>query len=160
MAGVLAAILALHCAQAIGKPLPLDGLVLGPIQAHLLYKSSGRFSADILAPDSQFAAWNIVIGSGSADGPVDDVLVLVPVLNGPGGRDGEVYADVPVVVRVRGEKGKIIAERRFESVFADGAGHEFKALWLPDAGCAGSLTFEAVMGKQRRSAEFTFACGD
>jgi len=130
-------------------------IVLGPIEAHLFYHQSARLSGDILNRAEPFTGWNTVIGEGSAEEPADDLLVLVPLET-----DGERLSDQPIDLWASGEKGKVVARRRFASVLTSGEGKATLALWLNDVGCAGDLVFHAQMGKQERTATLALHCGE
>ena len=139
---------------------PAPQLQFGEIQLRLFYKASARLSEDILHRKEEFSAWNTVIGEGSAEEPADDVLVIVPVLNGPNGSGGEAFAEVPIIVRALDGKGKVLGSRKLGASFTDASGREHIALWLQDVTCAGPLRIEAVMGAQKKQVRFDFNCGE
>lgn len=127
---------------------------LKAIEARLIYQTSGGLSENV-APPSDFALWNTVIGEGSAAEPATDFLVQVRLETGP----EQANATEPLVVTVRGAQGKILASRRFQHVFLDDH-RAIVSLQVPDATCAGPVTIEARFGRQTQTARIDFACGE
>ena len=134
---------------------PPPSITLGAIKARWFYYHTGELSRDVLAEDGTYSGWNTVIGEGPAGEPADDLLVLVPVRT-----QGEQFSDVALDITVRGEKGKIVGQRKFSGILTGASGRAEMPLWLRDVGCAGPITVEARLGKQRRTATLTLACGE
>ena len=130
---------------------------VGQIRAHLVYEDTGRLSEDLIArPD--FAAWNTIIGSGEAEEPANDVLLLVEVIAAGGGEEN---ISTPLEIVARGEDGRVLGRRRFrDSLYTSEQGRVWKALWLPDSTCAGRIDITAILGSTRRSAQINLGCGE
>jgi hypothetical protein len=133
-----------------------DPMHLGEIQLKLVYRQSGTLSTDILHRDPPASAFNLVIGGIDEGGPADDAVVMVPVI---GPKDSEEFSDVPLIVRVR-QGRKIIAARTFGGALTQPGGADWKALYLPDVTCAGTIAIEATRGAERKTASFDFVCGE
>ena len=129
---------------------------VGRIRAHLVYEETGRLSEDLIArPD--FAAWNTVIGSGEAEEPANDVLVLVEVVAAGGGEES---ISTPLEIVARGENGRVLARRRAGDLFTSEEGRVWRPLWLPDSTCEGRMTITATLGRSTRTAELNLGCGE
>lgn len=151
-AAVLAGALGVASAASAADPAPV--LKLETIRVQLLYTTTGTLSEDI-APPADFSLFNTVIGEGSAAEPANDFLVSV-VVSSP---EAQANATLPVVITVRGENGKVLGKRTFDSVFVDN--HRVVAsLLVTDATCAGPVYIEAVMGAQKLRAHLEFSCGE
>jgi len=156
MRAILAALaLAALATSAAAKPPSAAPITMGAIKARWFYYHTGELSRDILAEDGTYSGWNTVIGEGPAGEPADDLLVLVPVRT-----SGEQFSDVVLDVTVKGEKGKLVGHRKFAGILTGASGLAEMPLWLNDVGCAGPITIEARLGKQRRTATLTLACGE
>ena len=112
---------------------------VGKVRMQLFYEDSGRLSEDI-APPAEFIGWNTVIGEGLSGG-AESI--------GP-----------PLSVVVRGSKGKVLGQRRFADVLTSSDGRTWKALWLTDVGCAGSVEVTATLGRSTRKAAVGLDCGE
>lgn len=127
---------------------------LEAIEARLIYQTSGALSENV-APPSDFALWNTVIGEGSAAEPATDFLVQVRLAT----TTEQANATDSLIVTVRDAQGKVMASRRFEHVFLD-EHRAIVSLQVTDATCAGPVTIEARFGRQTRTARIDFACGE
>lgn len=152
--------LGMVAAGTLASASPPAPMRLGEPRLHLFYKASARLSEDILHRAEEFAAWNTVIGEGSAEEPADDALVVVPILNGPDGSGGEGFAEVPLMIRVVDAKGKVLGMRKTGAVFTGAGGRDHLALWLKDVTCAGPIRIEASLGAQKQQTSFAFNCGE
>ena len=144
----------LVAAALLALPAAAEAAEVGRIRAHLFYEESGRLSLDI-APPSDFAAFNVVIGEGSAEEPANDLLVAVELT----GRPAE--AATPLRILVRNARGRVVAQRSIPGSFL-GAGQPrlWKAVYLPDVGCAGTLTITATLGRSTRTTSVDLICGE
>ena len=137
---------------------------IGRIRAHLVYEETGRLSPDILSqPD--FIGWNTIIGEGSAEEIANDLLILVEVI-GAAGAEENIDERLEISVR-RGEGltvgrpiGNANARRRFDSLLTSEQGRVWKALFLPDVGCAGRLDITATIGRSTRRATLDLVGGE
>ena len=147
----------LTAAALVLLPAAAHAQQVGQIRAHLVYEETGRLSEDLVArPD--FAAWNTIIGSGEAEEPANDVLVLVEVVSASGGEDN---IATPLEIVARGEDGRVLGRRRFrDSLFTTEPGRVWKPLWLPDSTCEGRMTITATLGRSTRTAELNLGCGE
>lgn len=154
----------LTAAVALLLPAAAQAAEIGRIRAHLVYEETGRLSPDILSqPD--FIAWNTIIGEGSAEENANDLLVLVEVIGATGGEEN---IDGPLEIRVRRGEGLTVgrpsgnanARRRFDSMLTSERGRVWKALFLPDVGCAGRLEIAATIGRSTRRATLDLVCGE
>jgi hypothetical protein len=146
IATFLAALLAAPAATA---PAPR----VGAFKMQLYYESTGRLSRDI-SPPVEFTGWNTIIGEGSAEEAASDLLVTVEVRGPPGE-----FVDQPLTLVARA-KGKILAQRRFDSLLTNVEGRTWKALWLNDVGCAGRIEVTATIGKSTRKSAISLDCGE
>jgi hypothetical protein len=119
----------------------------------LFYENSGRLSKDI-SPPVEFTGWNTIIGEGSAEEAASDLLVSVEVRGPPGE-----LIEQPLTLVVRA-KGKVLAQRRFDSLLTNVQGRTWKALWLNDVGCAGRIEVTATIGKSMRKSGLSLDCGE
>lgn len=126
---------------------------IAAIRAQFWLEGSGRLSGDLLQPD--FKAWNSVIGEGGAGEPASDVLISVR-LRAP----GDQLLPGTLKISVTGPRGRVLAERRFKGDLLAHGGGVWKAMWLPDAGCAGALRIVATYGSLRRTAALNLPCGE
>lgn len=132
-------------------------LRLGDIQAQLYFSWSGRFSDDLLRRNPQFSGWNTCID----DGAPNDVLVSVPV-NAVirSGQDGQTNSSVPIILIARAG-GKVIGQRTVTNILTSHQGVAHSVLWLRDVTCGvGTVTIEARMGNQRKTASLVFDGGE
>jgi hypothetical protein len=143
---LLAAMLAVPVAAA---PAPR----VGAFKMQLYYESTGRLSKDI-SPPVEFTGWNTIIGEGSAEEAASDLLVTVEVKGPPGE-----FIEVPLTLVARA-KGKVLAERKFDSLLTTVEGRTWKALWLSDVGCAGRIEVTATIGKSTRKTAISLDCGE
>lgn len=127
---------------------------LGDIRAHLFYESTARLSADI-SPPRGFSAWNTIIGGGEAEEPASDLLIVVELR-----AEGEHFENSPLRIVARNRSGRVLGERRFDSLYTSAAGRAYRALWLRDATCAGEIDIVATLGRQTRTERLTFHCGE
>ena len=147
-----AAALALLAGSAAAQaPAPIK---LERIRVQLIYETTGTLSPDI-TPPADFSLWNTIIGEGSAAEPASDILVGVELST----TDDQANATLPLKVVVRGEGGKVLATRTFDSVFLDDH-RAVRSLLVPDATCAGPVVIEASFGTQRLRTPIDFACGE
>ena len=124
------------------------------IRVHFLYETTGALSEDVMPP-SQFSIWNTIIGEGSAREPASDVMVAVVLKSA----QDEVNLDKPLLVTVRGDKGKVLAKRSFEGLFLK-HGKVVRFVMVPEAACAGGITIDATLGTQKKTAKIDMACGE
>ena len=111
-----------------------------------------------------FIAWNTIIGEGSAEEYANDLLVLVEVV-GSGGQEN--VEDILEIRTRRGEgltvgmpAGNPAARRRFNSLLTSDEGRVWKALFLPDVGCAGRIEIVATIGRSTRRETVDLVCGE
>ena len=148
---------------ALLLPAAADAAEIGRIRAHLVYEETGRLSPDILS-EPGFIAWNTISGEGSAEEIANDLLVMVEVI----GSGGEENIDQPLEIRVRAGEGLTVgrpigspnARRRFDSLLTSEQGRAWKALYLPDVGCAGRLEISATIGRSSRRETIDLVCGE
>ncbi|HEU0099785.1 MAG TPA: hypothetical protein VFQ67_13555 [Allosphingosinicella sp.] len=126
---------------------------IGAFRMHLFYENSGRLSKDI-SPPVKFTGWNTVIGEGSAEEAANDLLVTVEVKGPPGEA-----IEQPLILVARA-KGKVLAQRRFDSLLTNVQGRTYKALWLSDVGCAGRIEIVATIGRSTRKTAISLDCGE
>ena len=134
---------------------------IGRIRIHLVYEETGRLSEDI-SRWPELGAWNTYGGGGPAEENANDLVVLVEVIAAAREPD-----EVPGVVggqleiRATGDNGRLIGRRRFrESLLTGEDGRVWKALWLPDASCAGRIRIDATIDRSTRSAQVNLPCGE
>ena len=129
-----------------------DAAAVGGIRAQLYYEETGRLSENIAGTD--FAAFNVIIGEGSAEEQANDLLVAVEIV--------ELGDDAPTPLRisVRNERGRILARRTVAGPFYSESGRLWKAVWLQDVGCAGPLTITATLGRSTRTETIRLVCGE
>ena len=154
---------------ALALAAPAQAAEIGRIRVHLVYEGTGRLSPDI-GTEPNLGFWNTVIGGGEAEEPASDVLILVEVVGEsgvdmgvwPGQANSPPYGiDGPLEISARGEDGRVLGRRRFrESILTGDDGSGWKALWLPDATCAGRIQIEARIGDSMRRAEIALNCGE
>jgi hypothetical protein len=142
-------LLALFLAAPPASPAPS----VGAIRMQLYYENTGRLSRDI-APPADFTGWNTVIGEGSAEEAANDLLVTVEVR----GAAGENIVQPLTVVARSGRK--VIAQRRFGNLLTTAQGRTWKALWLPDVGCAGPIEVTATIGRSTKKSAISLDCGE
>ena len=126
---------------------------VGAFRMQLFYENSGRLSKDI-SPPVEFTGWNTVIGEGSAEEAASDLLVTVEVRGPPGE-----LVEQPLTLVARA-KGKVLAQRRFDSLLTNAQGRTWKALWLNDVGCAGLIEVTATIGRSARKSALSLDCGE
>jgi hypothetical protein len=141
-------------AAMLATPAAAPAPRVGAFRMQLYYENSGRLSKDI-SPPVEFSGWNTIIGEGSAEEAANDLLVSVE-LRGPPGETIE----QPLTLVARGEKGKILAQRRFDNLLTTVEGRTWKALWLNDVGCAGHIEVTATIGKSTRKSQISLDCGE
>jgi hypothetical protein len=149
----MAASLALAPAPAAAAAPALPAPKVGAFRMQLFYENSGRLSNDI-SPPVEFTGWNTVIGEGSAEEAANDLLVSVEVRGPPGEL---IEQPLTLVARAR---GKVLAQRRFDSLLTNVQGRTWKALWLNDVGCAGRIEVTATIGRSTRKSELSLDCGE
>ena len=126
---------------------------VGAFKMQLYYENSGRLSKDI-SPPVEFTGWNTVIGEGSAEEAANDLLVTVEVRGGPGEL---IEQPLTLVARAR---GKVLAQRKFDTLLTTVEGRTWKALWLNDVGCAGRVEVTATIGRSIRKSAISLDCGE
>jgi hypothetical protein len=126
---------------------------IGAFRMQLFYEDSGRLSKDV-SPPVEFTGWNTVIGEGSAEEAATDLLVTVEVRGPPG---ESIEQPLTLVARA---KGKVLAQRRFDSLLTTIRGRTYKALWLNDVGCAGRIEVTATIGRSTRKTALSLDCGE
>jgi hypothetical protein len=154
----------LAAAAILLAPAAADAAEIGRIRAHLVYEETGRLSADLLTAQGM-ALWNTIIGEGDAEEMANDLLILVEVL-GAGAQ--QEFIEEPLEIGVRRDesfsigrpRGRVNRQRRFESLLTSDEGRVWKALYLPDAGCAGRLEISATIGRSTRRATLDLVCGE
>ncbi len=147
-------IVALVAASLVAAPTPAAPAPrVGAFRMQLFYENSGRLSKDI-SPPVEFTGWNTIIGEGSAEEAASDLLVSVEVRGPPGE-----LIEQPLTLVVRA-KGKVLAQRRFDSLLTNVQGRTWKALWLNDVGCAGRIEVTATIGKSMRKSALSLDCGE
>ena len=129
---------------------------IGRIRAHLVYEETGRLSSDLVS-DPGFAAWNTIIGEGSAEEIAGDMLVFVEVV---GTTRGEENIEGQLEISARGPDGRVLARRRYDGMLTSADGRIWKSLWLPDSTCAGTIAITATIGNSSRTAELSLECGE
>lgn len=148
---MIAALLAAMVTQAPAPAPPAPRV--GAFKMQLYYENSGRLSKDI-SPPVEFTGWNTVIGEGSAEEAASDLLVTVEVKGPPGE-----LIEQPLTLVARA-KGKVLAQRRFDSLLTNVEGRTWKALWLNDVGCAGRIEVTATIGRSSRKSALSLDCGE
>lgn len=133
---------------------------IAKIEARYFYKETGRLSEDLLGRTPPIEGWNALIGEGGAEEYTDDILVTVEITTRGDTSDSSVSYEQPVTITATNCAGTILASRRFNGGLTSHRGVERKALWLPDATCAGEITITARLGVQRRSAKLVMGCGE
>ena len=128
---------------------------LGRLEVRLWYEETGRLS-DSIAPPAAFYGWNTIIGEGSALEIANDALFTVEVLSG--GQQANVA--LPLTLTVTNNDGRVLGRRTIANILTSDDGRSVQALWVNDVGCAGSLTFSAMIGSVRRSTEVILDCGE
>ncbi|HEX8467794.1 MAG TPA: hypothetical protein VF620_08315 [Allosphingosinicella sp.] len=126
---------------------------VGAFKMQLYYENSGRLSKDI-SPPVEFSGWNTIIGEGSAEEAAGDLLVTVEVRGPPGE-----FIEQPLTLVARA-KGKVLAQRKFDTLLTTAEGRTWKALWLNDVGCAGRIEVTATIGKSSRKSAISLDCGE
>lgn len=124
------------------------------IAVQLYQATTGTLSQNI-APPAKFTAWNTVIGEGDAREPATDLLVSVTLSIAQ--KEGN--STIPLQIKVADAKGKALASRRVTDMFF-AKGRTVQALFVPDATCAGPITVEATMGREKKTTKVTLACGE
>ena len=127
---------------------------IAEMRMHLFYRAGGRLSDDI-SPPRQFTGWNTLIGEGDAEEPAEDLLVVVQVRS-----QGEQFLETPLHLVAHGRGGRVIAERRFETLLTSGDGATFSPLWLQDVPCEGEIRVTATFGTQRVTETLSLECGE
>lgn len=142
-------------AAMLAQSQPADPVApkVGAFRMQLYYENSGRLSKDI-SPPVEFTGWNTIIGEGSAEEAASDLLVTVEVRGPPGE-----LVEQPLTLVARA-KGKILAQRRFDSLLTNVQGRTWKALWLNDVGCAGRIEVTATIGRSTRKSALSLDCGE
>ena len=150
----LAALFGATAAQATVADPPF--IALRPIEAKLVYAETGTLSDNMLV-NGVFDSWNLIIGEGAGGGRAEDILILAPVAT-----EGAQFNEfaIPIVVEARSEDGKVIATRSFSAVLTSEEGMAYLPLWLPDVGCAGTVTVKATMGIASSTATLNLMCGE
>ncbi|HEX8449117.1 MAG TPA: hypothetical protein VF652_05960 [Allosphingosinicella sp.] len=148
----LAAMLAAPAPPAAPTASP-PALRVGAFKMQLYYENSGRLSKDI-SPPVEFTGWNTIIGEGSAEEAANDLLVTVEVKGPPGE-----FIEQPLTLVAR-SGGKVLAQRKFDSLLTTAEGRTWKALWLSDVGCAGRIEVTATIGKSTRKTQISLDCGE
>ncbi|HEX8307135.1 MAG TPA: hypothetical protein VF645_01790 [Allosphingosinicella sp.] len=146
---IAAFLAAMVAAPAATAPAPR----VGAFKMQLYYENSGRLSKDI-SPPVDFSGWNTIIGEGSAEEAANDLLVTVEVKGPPGE-----LIEQPLTLVARA-KGKVLAQRKFETLLTTVEGRTWKALWLSDVGCAGRIEVTATIGKSSRKSAISLDCGE
>ena len=135
-------------------PAAAEAAEIGRIRAHLFYENSGRLSPDI-APPSDFDAFNVIIGEGSAEEPANDLLVAVEVTGAP------IETATPLRIVVRNDRGRVVAQRSIAGPFLSAdQPRVWKAIYLQNVGCAGTLRISATLGRSSRSTSIDLVCGE
>ena len=124
------------------------------LRIQLFYERSGTLSANI-APPASFNAHNTMIGEGDAKEPANDLIVSAALSI----KGDEANADGPLILAVKGKGGKVLAKRVFKGLFFKG-GKLVKAVFVPDAACAGRLDVEASIGTETKRASLALECGE
>lgn len=141
-------------ALAVLAATPSSAAEVGRIRAHLFYENSGRLSADI-APPADFDAFNVIIGEGSAEEPANDLLVAVELRGAP------TAAAAPLRIVVRDGRGRVLAQRSIAGPFLSAEQPRvWKAVYLQDVGCAGTLRITATLGRSTRTSSVDLVCGE
>jgi hypothetical protein len=146
---MIAAFLAAMLAAPAAPPAPS----VGAFRMQLFYEDSGRLSKDI-SPPVPFTGWNTIIGEGSAEAAANDLLVTVEVRGPPGE-----FIEQPLTLVAR-VGGKVLAQRRFDTLLTNVQGRTHKALWLADVGCAGRIEVTATIGRSTRKSAISLDCGE
>lgn len=153
----------LKAAIAISALLPFNllraaetsvGSYLANPAVRLWYEETGRLSENI-APPIKFTLWNTIIGEGDAEEHANDALFTIDIRS-----DGEQNVVQPLIMAVTDKRGKILASRTIRNILTGEKGNATAALWIRDVGCAGSVTFSALMGASKRSTHLEFDCGE
>jgi hypothetical protein len=132
---------------------PAPAPKVGAFKMQLYYENTGRLSKDI-SPPVEFSGWNTIIGEGSAEEAANDLLVTVEVKGPPGE-----FIEMPLTLVARAN-GKVLAQRKFDSLLTTAEGRTWKALWLSDVGCAGRIEVTATIGQSTRKSALSLDCGE
>jgi hypothetical protein len=133
---------------------PSVGAYLANPTVRLWYGETGRLSENI-APPIKFTLWNTIIGEGDAEEHANDALFTIDIRSA-----GEQNAAQPLKMAVTDKRGKILASRIINNILTGEKGNATIALWVRDVGCAGPVTFTAIMGASKRSTHLEFDCGE
>ena len=134
---------------------PAAAAQIGRITVRLFYEETGRVSAEV--PEGPgFNTWNMAWGGGSAEEPVNDVLVAVEILGE--GHNAPIAETLEIVAR--NEQGRVIGRRLFRHLQFWESRSVWKALWLQDATCDG-LDITVTLGRvTRRFQPEGFQCAE
>ena len=144
----------LHNLVAGAEAAPAAGITIDRIQVQLLNETSGTLSKNVVG-DQNFQGWNVVAAGDDGREAATDLLVSVVLRSAV----PEADIDQPLTVIAKVLKGKVLARRTYRLV-STAQGQVTAFLFLPDATCAGGIVIEAVYGKQRKSEEVDFNCGE
>lgn len=122
------------------------------VEAMLLYEQSGKMSVN-LAGNGYFTAFNSVIGEGSAQENASD-MVIRAVIKAP----EQTFSKIPLVITVYDNKGRVIQQRKIESLLLEKTTH--RTMLLENGSCVGEITLEAKMGKSVKRETLNMMCGE
>ena len=132
----------------------LSDITIDRIQVQLLNETSGTLSRNVVG-DKDFEGWNVVAPGDDGREAATDLLVSVVLRS----KTPEADINQPLTVTAKVLKGKLLARRTFHLV-STSQGQVTAFLLLPDATCAGGIVIDAVYGKQHKSEEVDFNCGE
>lgn len=127
---------------------------LGALKVMLWYQETGRLSENI-APPRVVNLWNTCIGEGDAAENAEDVLFTVEVRT-----NGQQNVSQPLTLTATGPRGNVLARRVITQILTGDNGNAALPLLVPNAGCAGMVTFSARLGSQTRTVALNFNGGE
>ncbi len=137
--------------SAVAKPKNIDFRVQD-IKAQLLYEQTGQLSEDITA-NTDFFAWNTIIGEGSAKENANDVLVTAVII-GP----DQFNTTIPFVIEAKRKNGTKIGQRIIQNMLLEK--NTLRSLILYNVGCEGTIVLTAKFGKSVRTEKIELPCGE
>jgi hypothetical protein len=154
MIGLLAgALLLLNEASPTGPAGRIDGM-----EVRLFNTAKATFTENVLDGDRYWGGWNTFMGEGNGGYGRGDALVLVRIA--PVHPDnGYSYVDGTLTISAF-QKGKLLAQRRFNRIGLPSGEAASRTLYLEDIGCSGDIDIKAEYDDQIERARLSLACGE
>ena len=154
MIGLLAgALLLLNAPSPTGPAGRIEG-----IEVRLFDTAKAAFTENVLDGDRYWGGWNTFMGEGNGGYGRGDALVLVRIA--PVHPDnGYSYVEGTLTISAF-QKGKLLAQRRFNKIGLPSGGAASQTLYLADVGCSGEINIKAEYGDQVERARLVLACGE